>query len=577
MTELYLNNKSVVLPPELNFKLYFDNPYFTSTSTHSLDIELPMPVNYQVFGMLNRLDVNKKSVTYPARLIVDGRVLLNGTAVVLGVTDKTVKIQLLSGNSELNFLTKGDIYLNEVDWGDVDYITGSKTDDFAGCESRNSVFTYVKIGDVTDDWILLTESGYALNASGYRIQHTSGPLSYLTTLIEYVFRYYGYEIDTNYIADTWMKHIFCVGGASRRTRRPTACPEPWGLMPHWRVSEFLDYLEDFAGVLVVADENTHKVSIMDINQYFKDELVYIDDIIEEYETEISQGHSDEKNITDGNTGYDLPSDTDNGYNRLSSEVIYSSETFEGDSYDAVYIQWTADSESVRVKRLYKAGERSYITYNGELREVDMYGDLLRYPDSEHLDNSLKFVPANIEEVDVGLWAIGDRGSKTKLSSLILNVPVSYFDSAPGKEVITNIQEFIEGNETLDHKGDKDKMELAIYTGLKSFDCGDYGSIKFPSPFMDHLQMPDSQREANDAYSLSLKNLCENSMGARHLSLRKIQSDVTYTIGFRSDFVPSIDKTIVIANKKYFARRIEVTVTHSGLSKIMSGEFYRIED
>ena len=87
MTELFLNDKAVVLPSNLEFSLYFDNPYFTSTSTHSLDIELPMPVNYHVFGMLNRLDVEKKSVTLRAQLIADGRVLLNGTAIVLAVTD----------------------------------------------------------------------------------------------------------------------------------------------------------------------------------------------------------------------------------------------------------------------------------------------------------------------------------------------------------------------------------------------------------------------------------------------------------------------------------------------------------
>ena len=114
MTELYLDNKSVVLPSNLEFKLYYDNAYFTSTSTHSLDIELPMPVNYHVFGMLNRLDVEKKSVTFKAYLIADGRVLLNGTALVLAVTDKSVKVQLMSGNAELNFLTKGDIYINET-------------------------------------------------------------------------------------------------------------------------------------------------------------------------------------------------------------------------------------------------------------------------------------------------------------------------------------------------------------------------------------------------------------------------------------------------------------------------------
>ena len=579
MTELYLNNESVVLPSNLEFKLYYDNTYFTSTSTHSLDIELPMPVNYRVFGMLHRMDVEKKSVTYRARLVVDGRILLNGTAVVLSVTDKSVKIQLLSGNAELNFLTKGDIYINETNWGEVDGLTYNKTSDFAGCDSRNSVFTYIKIGDVTDNRILFTKTGYTLDTSGYSSQHLDTPLPYLTTLIEMMMRYFGYRVKQNYIADTWMRHIFCVGGASRTRSKAQYLqkhPEPWGLMPHWTVSEFLDYLEDFAGVIVKVDENTREVSLVDVNEYFKDELVFIEEVIDEYESDISQNTSEVDNITVGNTGYDLPSETDNGYNRLSAEVKSSTLSYEGDSYADMVARWTADSESVRVKRIYHANGRSYITHDGELREVDLYGDLIRNPEDDGIDNSLKFVPANIEKVDVGLWEVGERTSKNKLAELWLNVPVSYYDSCPGKSEIQNIQEYIEGNETLERKSEKDKMELAIYTGLKSVDCGSYGSIKFPSPFMDHQQLSKGQTQANEEYSLSLKNLCENSMGARHQSLKTIQSDVTYTISFKADRIPSVDKTFIIKNKKHFAKRIEVTVRLSGISPVMVGEFYRID-
>ena len=94
--------------------------------------------------------------------------------------------------------------------------------------------------------------------------------------------------------------------------------------------------------------------------------------------------------------------------------------------------------------------------------------------------------------------------------------------------------------------------------------------------MDYQQLAEGQTEANEEYSLSLKNLCENSMGARHQSLKAIKSDVTYNISFKSDVVPDIDKTFVIANKKYFAKRIEVTVKLMGISPMMSGEFYRLE-
>lgn len=580
MTELFLNDKAVVLPSNLEFSLYYDNPYFTSTSTHSLDIELPMPVNYHVFGMLNRLDVEKKSVTLTARLIADGKVLLNGTALVLSVTDKAVKIQLLSGNAELNFLTKGEIYINETNWGVVDGISWDKTTDFAGCDSRNSVYTYIKIGDVTDDRILFTKTGWEWDGNGYSAQHLSSPLPYLTTLIEKIMVHFGYTVKQNYIADTWMRHIFCVGGASRTRSKAQYLqkyPEPWGLMPHWKVSEFLDYLEEFAGVIVKVDENTREVSIVDVNEYFKDELVHIDKVIDEYESKISKESSEDKNITVGNTGYDLPSETDNGYNRLSPEVINSTLSFEGKSYAEVYARWNADSDTVRVKRIYNENGRSYITHDGKLREVDLYGDLMRNPENESIDNSLKFVPANIEKVDVGLWEVGERTSRKKIAQLLLNVPVSYYDSCPGKSEIQNIQQYIEGNETLEQKSAKDKMELAIYTGMKTIDCGSNGSIKFPSPFMDFQQLSEGQIEANEEFSLSLKDLCENSMGHRHRSLKNIKSDVTYTINFEAHTIPSIEKTFVIRNQKYFAKRIEVSVSLRGVSPVMVGDFFRISE
>ena len=164
-------------------------------------------------------------------------------------------------------------------------------------------------------------------------------------------------------------------------------------------------------------------------------------------------------MTVGNNGYDLPSETDNGYNRLSAEVINSTLSFEGASYAEVYARWSADSQSVRVKRIYNENGRSYITYDGKLREVDLYGDLLRNPEDENIDNSLKFVPANIEKVDVGLWEVGERTARKKIAELWLNVPVSYYDSCPGKNEIQNIQEYIEGNESLSRKAKRTKWNL----------------------------------------------------------------------------------------------------------------------
>lgn len=150
MTELLIDGKRVSLPSDLSFDLIFENPYFTKSSTHTLDVDLPMPTNRHVFGMLHRMDVTKQKVTLPAVLIADGYQLLNGKALVLGTTDQTVKIQLMSGNAEFNFLTNGDIYLDEVDWANDDYTY-----------TNGYYLSYIKTEDV------LSGPGY----NGYRRDH----------------------------------------------------------------------------------------------------------------------------------------------------------------------------------------------------------------------------------------------------------------------------------------------------------------------------------------------------------------------------------------------------------------------
>ena len=102
MIELYLNKKMAALPEDLNFTFLQENPYFTSNSNSSLNIELPLygcMDNLNIFGHINRLDVTKKRVVLDAELRASGIVYLSGSAIVNEITDASVKIQLVSGNS----------------------------------------------------------------------------------------------------------------------------------------------------------------------------------------------------------------------------------------------------------------------------------------------------------------------------------------------------------------------------------------------------------------------------------------------------------------------------------------------
>lgn len=121
MIELFLDNKPAVLGDNLHIKLTRENVYFTKNGSYTYDVELPLQVkeNRDIFGSINRIDTITEYHVFHAVLRVDNKVLLDGKAVINQVTENAVKVQLLGGNSEMNFYTKGEeLYVDELDLGD---------------------------------------------------------------------------------------------------------------------------------------------------------------------------------------------------------------------------------------------------------------------------------------------------------------------------------------------------------------------------------------------------------------------------------------------------------------------------
>ena len=121
MIELFLDGKPAVLRDNVNIKLTRENVYFNKAGSYTYDVELPLQVreNRDIFGSINRIDTLTEYHVFHAVLRVDNKVMLDGKAVINQVTETAVKVQLLGGNSEMNFYTKGEeLYVDELDLGD---------------------------------------------------------------------------------------------------------------------------------------------------------------------------------------------------------------------------------------------------------------------------------------------------------------------------------------------------------------------------------------------------------------------------------------------------------------------------
>ena len=129
MTQLFIRTgngrpwQEAALPSDFRFKLTVDNTYFTRSGEYSGEIELPLsgcPDNLRIFGHINRLDVNRRSVVFDARLVVDNRSVVVGSVTVLECNEQMVKVQLLGGNAAVNFNNRyNSTYIDQLNLGTV--------------------------------------------------------------------------------------------------------------------------------------------------------------------------------------------------------------------------------------------------------------------------------------------------------------------------------------------------------------------------------------------------------------------------------------------------------------------------
>lgn len=592
MTELYIAGKQVVLPADLNITQTFENPYFTGSSSYSLDIELPLSgctENIEIFGHLNRLDVTKQKMVLPAKLVVGARIVLVGSAVLLSMSDKTVKVQLVSGNAEFNFLTNDDLYIDDLDLGEVDYPPLADSGTYLPYTDKPLYYGSVDQCEVV--WLPVLYNGeklyndvvYDFGTNKFHprpFRNSCCVQPYLLTAIRRIVEYFGYTIDQNYINETFLRDLYIASAV--QTNKIA------GALPHWTVSEFFNELEKFCGVVIVVDERDKTVNFLDINTYYDVPVYeYIDEVLSEFETTI-EAQGDEKDVTTGNVGYELPSQTDDGYWRLDYDLLQQVQIKECNSYDEVKSYWEALEKDEKKYWLMTAGNRYYINYRSNdkdsLREVNLYADLLRNGNTTDLDVSLKIVPAKIISYNIGVYnnVIDYQFNNPKMTTLMLNVPSVCYQSNIVKGQKIAVQDAIEGKQEIESQRErKDVMELVFNTGNMYSVNVTYKNqtypYEYPIPFTDFKQtVPDQLSDFTKSSSLSLNDVCPDSIGHRFRNVKKIHSTVPYTIKFVKRWVPNARRVFFIQNKKYVCKRIEANITDAGLVVVQQGVFYRIE-
>lgn len=591
MTELYIDGKSAVLPEGFNISFISENPYFTHSSNYSLDVELPMPANHAIFGHISRLDVTKKKTILPAMLMVDTRCLLYGSAVLLSVEDTLVKVQLVSGNAEFNLLTNDDIYIDELDLGTVGWPDNNQN---RFQPPANMVNYYGSVNDIEAVWLpvfyqeakwenLQNDAIYEFGTNNFTLCPYYGRRCvqpYLLTVIRKIIEHFGYTFDTSFFDDNFLRNVYVCSAVS--SNRIAAA------LPHWTVSKFFDELEKFLCAVTVVNENTKVVSLVGLNDYFSDpgkEIIDSLSLLREFTVEIEE-EKNEKDLSIGNVGYNLPSHTDDGYLRIKKEIIEAAYKQEYDTYDEMVTAYNKMNNYNKRRTLFIVGKRYYINYNENdkdtLREVNLYADLIRDPESSDTTTSLGIVPAKIIQFNVGVYgSVAEYEFNRPYTSMVLNIPAVGYQATVAQQERFNIQEAINGDVELEEKKEKnERMEVAINTGKFNRQNVTYSgqtyAYDYAYPFTDYQQKTAAQLTDFLPYSLSLNEVCPDSIGHQLSTLNIFHSNIPYTIQFLADKIPDVNKVFLIGNKQYLCEKIEAEIDANGLNKVLKGTFYRIE-
>jgi len=569
------------------FKLTRENPYFTESESYTLDVSLPMDIldNRRFFGNLQRIDTTKKSTKYQCRLMVGNKSMLDGTARVSQVTQDTVKVQLLGGNSELNFLSKeSGAYIDEMDLGYTKYFAWWY--DYKGNEvpgALDNIVTLMPAYDETNGRTV-NEKLYDKEAELWRYvasdmkEHFSAPQPNLLYILRAVLFRSGYTlVNCDIDREPWNR-LF-IASAKHTLMLSHA-------LPHWRVGEFLSEVCKFFNCTLSVDSNAKTASVISNVAFFRDAKKMVIAPVDEYNSEMDDSDS-AKALASSNLKYDMSSSPEHVYDILSDNLreAIPQKTGYSDRADALF-DYNTLAENERMRYIFVTPTGKYFGWkdkDGEnplslFTQVDHFSPLVRDAENDS-SMSLKICPVAMMYSNDALYYDKFDGPRMSCNVASMENPSGNEADSGGDDTVS-AQDLIEGNETLDKDGKEDRLQVFFIGGKKQssdVQAGDDKGKSIPClmPFTDCRYLA-SWTDGYDPWSLSLNpSEATHYLGQLHNTGFSFNVKAKHTFKFLASTMPDPTSVFQIRGKLYGCEKIEAYVTEEGFDKLMTGYFYEM--
>lgn len=638
--QLVIDGRQVVLNDGMSVELYSRNPFFTKEGEYTLDIDIDLrePTNAALYENIQRSDFWHRPVGRRAVLYNEMGVIINGTEVVLEIDGSTAKIQIVGGNSELNYIAGGDKTLRSLDLGSVGELTPSRA--LASVRGRYPDFDFVCApvlrvlekpsypmdavegfaGQMMDASVVTSasvlDSEKTLNRMPYPVADDAlayaddaqlQALPYLCAIIRRVFTALGLEVEYNVMEENEFSQLVIVH--SYKT------DEYAKMLEGWKVIDFIEQYEYLAGVVTLVDGN--RVRIVTAESYYRDstrEVVAHGDVLDDMQKKFDQSRS-ERSVVYRNVYYTFPSSTlckfyDPGRDTLERMEVqkchfgvyspyslsYIWDTINHYSLDGLPGELTAAEKSAyKGHKLYEADHPSaeeilkgkrYVVQNVAtwadrlLQEVGQFSG--RYDDRTEDAVELKLVPAEV------YWADGYGDYDTQRGVPIVFGRNGSGESSddvdsdkPGVSIIVNGYS--------EDARPSDTMAVAFWFGPQEYIFNREYIYPLLSP-CDLLTQTSRRTDGNGSDNriwhiegnhapMTLEILGDRGLYERYYKDRLGISETTeYVFRFRHNGrMMDARKMFVIGGRLYYCKELKYEVTNNRMRDLVEGVFYPAGD
>ena len=599
MTELIIDGVRAVLANNFAVTVKQENPFITKNGEYTYDCTLSLlnAVNANLYSFLQR--INKREPFATDRrviLIADNRVYCDGSEVVTKWTDKEVTIQIVSGNSQLNYFIGSDKKISELQLGEFTNDDSAHSAALYDFISMGYAFPTVKVADeLVNGYDYTTDNDASHLYFTYTPKTTCKwiPMPYFTTIIEKVLEALGYSVKKNVIRDTDYKNMILVHSVVTNKLNE--------MLPEWTVKEFLEEIEKFFNVVFYINYKTKDVEILTQQKFYATaSMIHIKNVKDAYESEIDENAYKDEHTT-ANIGYSLGSSNYYKFTRLDDDVIAKA-TAKSLSYEEIsrYFNDTVtdpDAENMvldtdpndgrqYIRALMKRdlvngikGEVSTENVHGAY-EVNQYKNLIRKKDDTSIGIELAIIPVEItREYNQSISNIynsdGSLSSDKNEKDIAYNVGVISNDESEEESTEKTMYDYI--NNFASKNTSKSTLYCGFYAGRVYFSNleinGRGKGVSMPQLYMDVCETV-----AKDM------SIVSHSESFRLSVVENEFYDTPYTIDRTKKItVESYDENVYdprqifeIKNKRFVCEYIEYSIDSKGRKGAWKGIFHPVD-